>query len=64
MEYRVDIVLKALKRAGYKTLNDLDGLTQKEAARIMDLGSISLDELDSVMEAYGFKYKEEQIWKG
>ena len=57
-------VLNAMKRAGYKTLNDLDGITQKEVARIMDLGSVGLNEVDWVMEVYGFKYKEEQIWKG
>lgn len=50
----------ALIRAGYKTLNELEGLTRKDASRIRHLGSVSLHELEQVMEAYGFKFKEEK----
>lgn len=52
--------LNSLLRAGYKTLNELEMLTRKDASKIRNLGSVSLHELEQVMEAYGFKFKEEK----
>ena len=52
--------INALHRAGYNTLNDLENLTRKDILKIRNLGSVSLHELEQVMKAYGFKFKEDK----
>lgn len=52
--------INALRRAGYNALNDLENLTRKDVSKIRNLGYVSLHELEQVMEAYGFKFKEEK----
>lgn len=49
-----------MMRAGIKTLNEVSLMTKEELAPLRNFGRKTLEELEEIMDRYGFKFKEEK----
>lgn len=49
-----------MARAGIKTLNEVSLMTKEELASLRNFGRKTLEELEEIMDRYGFKFKEEK----